>query len=90
MLHLHDAEDLVSSFRSVRRHLAPGARFAFDVFNPSLRLLVEAVGVRRTRESMSFTDPDRGDVSVDRLIVGSTPPDQAAIRRLLPTSGGLA
>ena len=23
------------------------------------------IGVRRTRESLSFTDPDRGDVSVD-------------------------
>ena len=65
LLHLHDAKDLVSCFRSVRQHLAPGARFAFDVFNPSLRLLAEAVGVRRTRESLSFTDPDRGDVSVD-------------------------
>ena len=65
LLHLHDAQDLVSCFRSVRRHLAPSARFAFDVFNPSLRLLTEAVGVRRTRESLSFTDPDRGDVRVD-------------------------
>src|SRR5690606_18782353 len=27
LLHLHEAEDLVSCFRSVRRHLAPGARF---------------------------------------------------------------
>ena len=42
LLHLHEAEDLVSCFRSVRRHLAPGARFAFDVFNPSVRLLAEA------------------------------------------------
>lgn len=65
LLHLHEAEDLVSCFRSVRRHLAPGARFLFDVFNPSVRLLAEADGVRRTRESLSFTDPDRGDVSVD-------------------------
>ena len=65
LLHLHEAEDLVSCFRSVRRHLAPGARFAFDVFNPSVRLLAEADGVRRTRESLSFIDPDRGDVSVD-------------------------
>jgi SAM-dependent methyltransferase len=65
LLHLHDAEDLVSCFRSVRRHLAPGARFAFDVFNPSVRLLSEADGVRRRREALSFTDPDRGDVSVD-------------------------
>jgi SAM-dependent methyltransferase len=65
LLHLHEAEDLVSCFRSVRQHLAPGARFVFDVFNPSVRLLAEADGVRRTRESLSFTDPGRGDVSVD-------------------------
>jgi SAM-dependent methyltransferase len=65
LLHLHDAEALVSCFRAVQRHLAPGARFAFDVFNPSVRLLAEAVGVRRTREALSFTDPDRGDVTVD-------------------------
>ena len=42
LLHLHETEDLVSCFRSVRRHLAPGARFVFDVFNPSVRLLAEA------------------------------------------------
>jgi SAM-dependent methyltransferase len=65
LLHLHEAEDLVSCFRSVRRHLAPGARFVFDVFSPSVRMLAEADGVRRTRESLSFTDPDRGSVSVD-------------------------
>ncbi|MEV8377014.1 class I SAM-dependent methyltransferase [Kribbella sp. NPDC056861] len=65
LLHLQEAEDLVSCFRSVRGHLAPGARFVFDVFNPSVRLLAEADGVRRTRESLSFLDPDRGTVSVD-------------------------
>jgi SAM-dependent methyltransferase len=65
LLHLHAAEDLVSCFRSVRRHLASGARFVFDVFNPSVRQLAEADGVRRTRDSLSFWDPDRGNVSVD-------------------------
>ena len=65
LLHLHESEDLVSCFRSVRRHLAPGGRFVFDVFNPSVRFLAEADGVRRTRESLSFVDPDRGMVSVD-------------------------
>jgi SAM-dependent methyltransferase len=65
LLHLHEVEDLVSCFTSVRRHLAPGARFVFDVFNPSVRLLAQADGVRRTRESLSFMDPDRGNVSVD-------------------------
>lgn len=65
LLHLHEAEDLVSCFQSVRRHLAPGARFVFDVFNPSVRLLAEADGVRRSRKSLSFMDPERGDVRVD-------------------------
>jgi SAM-dependent methyltransferase len=65
LLHLHETDDLVSCFRSVRRHLAPGARFIFDVFNPSVRLLAEADGRRRARESLSFTDPDRGRVRVD-------------------------
>ncbi len=65
LLHLHESEELVSCFRSVRRHLAPGARFVFDVFNPSVRVLAEADGVRRTRESLSFSDPDRGNVRVD-------------------------
>jgi hypothetical protein len=55
----------VSCFQSVRRHLAPGARFVFEVFNPSVRMLAEADGVRRTRESLTFTDPDRGRVTVD-------------------------
>jgi SAM-dependent methyltransferase len=65
LLHLHEAADLVSCFRSVRAHLAPGARFVFDVFNPNVRFLADADGVRRTRESLSFADPHRGDVTVD-------------------------
>ncbi len=44
LLHLHEAADLVSCFRSVRAHLAPGARFVFDVFNPSVRMLADATG----------------------------------------------
>jgi len=65
LLHLQEAEELVSCFRAVRRHLAPGGRFVFDVFNPSVRMLADADGVRRSRESLSFVDPDRGNVSVD-------------------------
>ncbi|WP_256838951.1 class I SAM-dependent DNA methyltransferase [Ornithinimicrobium faecis] len=65
LLHLHDAESLVACFQSVRKHLAPGGRFVFDVFNPSPRLLSEADGVRRTRQSLSFVDPERGEVRVD-------------------------
>ena len=65
LLHLHQAEDLVDCFRSVRRHLAPGGRFVLDVFNPSVRMLAAADGVRRRREALSFVDPDRGVVQVD-------------------------
>lgn len=65
LLHLHEVDDLVSCFRSVRRHLAPGGRLVFDVFNPSVRLLAAADGHRRTRESLSFTDPDRGRMRVE-------------------------
>jgi SAM-dependent methyltransferase len=45
LLHLHEAEDLVDCFRSVRKHLAPGARLVFDVFNPSVRMLAQADGI---------------------------------------------
>ncbi|WP_328321768.1 class I SAM-dependent methyltransferase [Kribbella sp. NBC_00382] len=65
LLHLQEGEDLVSCFRAVRRHLAPGARFVFDVFNPSVGLLAGADGVRRAREALAFRDPVRGEVSVD-------------------------
>ncbi len=65
LLHLHDAEDVVSCFRSIRRHLAPGGQLVLDVFNPSVRLLAQADGVRRRRDTLSFVDPDRGVVHVD-------------------------
>lgn len=39
ILHLHTAEDFAGFFSSVRRHLAPGGRLAFDAFVPSVGLL---------------------------------------------------
>ena len=65
LLHLHKAQDLVDCFRSVRQHLAPGGRLIFDVFNPSVRILAQADGVRRRRDALSFVDPDHGLVHVD-------------------------
>ncbi|MFZ2013578.1 MAG: class I SAM-dependent methyltransferase [Nocardioides sp.] len=65
LLHLHETADLLSCLRSVRAHLAPGAHFVFDVFNPDVRLLADADGVRRPRDGLSFADPDRGNVRVD-------------------------
>lgn len=63
LLHLHATSDLLSCFGSVRRHLQPGGRFAFDVFNPSVRMLASADGVRR--EMQRFIDPERGEVRLD-------------------------
>lgn len=39
LLHLHTRDDFEAAFGMVRRHLAPGGRFAFDVFVPSTQLL---------------------------------------------------
>ena len=46
LLHLHSTEDLLAAFAAVRRHLAPGGIFAFDVFNPNVRLLARPPGQR--------------------------------------------
>jgi SAM-dependent methyltransferase len=65
LLHLHETADLVGCFRAVRAHLAPGGRLVLDVFNPDVRLLAQADGVRRTRDALSYYDPDHGSVTVD-------------------------
>lgn len=65
LLHLLDADALVSCLSAVRRHLAPGALFAFDVFNPDVRRLAAEDGVRRRRDDLTRTDPVRGEVTVD-------------------------
>jgi SAM-dependent methyltransferase len=46
LLHLSDAADFQALFAAVRGHLAPGGLFAFDVFNPDVRLLARAAGER--------------------------------------------
>jgi len=65
LLHLLETQDLVDCLKSARRHVAPGGRLIFDVFNPSVRMLAEADGVRRRRDALSFVSPDRGVVHVD-------------------------
>jgi SAM-dependent methyltransferase len=64
LLHLHSTEDLLAAFAAVRRHLAPGGIFAFDIFNPSVRLLATTADQRVPvfeRETESF-----GTLSVEQ------------------------
>src|SRR5581483_6560792 len=46
LLHLHSTGDLLAAFGAIRRHLAPGGIFAFDIFNPNVRLLAMPPGQR--------------------------------------------
>jgi SAM-dependent methyltransferase len=46
LLHLHSTEDILAAFATVRRHLTPGGVFAFDIFNPNVRLLARPSGQR--------------------------------------------
>ena len=39
LLHLHSTEDILAALAMVRRHLAAEGIFAFDIFNPSVRIL---------------------------------------------------
>ena len=46
LLHLESAADFRRVLASARRHLAPGGKFAFDVFNPDVRILARPAGQR--------------------------------------------
>jgi SAM-dependent methyltransferase len=57
LLHLHSSEDILSAFAMVRRHLAPEGIFAFDIFNPNVRILASPPGQRFSvfqKETESF------------------------------------
>jgi SAM-dependent methyltransferase len=46
LLHLLSTADLLAALTAVRRHLAPGGVFAFDIFNPNVALLARPAGER--------------------------------------------
>ena len=46
LLHLLTTADLLAALAAVNDHLAPGGVFAFDVFNPDVRLLARPAGER--------------------------------------------
>lgn len=46
LLHLLSTRDLLAAFTAVRRHLTRDGIFAFDIFNPNVRLLAQPPGQR--------------------------------------------
>ncbi len=67
MQHLHDLASLAALFANVRRHLAPGGKFVFDVFNPSIAILTRDAERSRERE---YEDPDAGGrITMDQTLV---------------------
>ena len=46
LLHLLSTGDLLAAFTAVRRHLARDGIFAFDIFNPNVRMLAQPPGQR--------------------------------------------
>jgi SAM-dependent methyltransferase len=68
MQHMHDAASLEALFANVRRHLAEGGRFIFDVFNPSIAILSRDPKQRHV--DRKFEDPGgRGTVTLETTAV---------------------
>ena len=63
LLHLLSTDDLLAALTTARRHLASEGIFAFDVFNPDVRLLARPHGPRFP--VMEVDTPSFGHVSVE-------------------------
>jgi SAM-dependent methyltransferase len=63
LLHLSEPADFTALFSAVRRHLADGGVFAFDVFNPLLRALAREAGERYP--VMRVSSPSHGELTVE-------------------------
>jgi SAM-dependent methyltransferase len=63
LLHLSEQDEFASFFSAVRRHLKPGGVLAFDIFNPSLRLLSRPSGERF--HVMRAMSPLHGELTVE-------------------------
>ena len=78
MQHLHDQASLAALFQNVRKHLAEGGRFVFDVFNPSLAILNRDPSQRYL--DRQYADPDgRGTITLELTAVYD---DAAQVNRM--------
>jgi SAM-dependent methyltransferase len=63
LLHLHSTEDILAAFARVRLHLTPEGIFAFDIFNPNVRMLARPADQRFS--VMQVETESFGTLSVD-------------------------
>jgi SAM-dependent methyltransferase len=56
--HLLTVQDQLACLAAIRRHLAPGGRLVFDIFNPSIRNLAKPADGAEHDEEPAFTLPD--------------------------------
>src|SRR5262245_38875828 len=56
--HLTRVEEQLSCLAAVRRHLSPGGRLVFDVFNPSIPMLSASLADAPVQDGPPFTMPD--------------------------------
>ena len=67
LMHLHTEDDFRRAFSAIRKHLAPGGVFAFDIYVPSARLLSLPPDERQPLGT--FDHARLGAVSVEETIV---------------------
>ncbi len=63
LAHLADLPSLRALFATARRHLAPGARFAFDCVNPDVHAIARPAEERRARGTIVHSE--WGELAVD-------------------------
>jgi SAM-dependent methyltransferase len=78
MQHLHDQASLAALFSRVRKHLADGGRFIFDVFNPSIAILNRDSGQRYVERRYEHPD-GRGTITLEQTALYD---DAAQVNRL--------
>jgi SAM-dependent methyltransferase len=68
MQHLHDYTSQAALFANVRKHLSPGGRFVFDVFNPKIAFLAQSGEARKLERE--YEDPDgQGKIAMEQTLV---------------------
>ena len=73
--HLVTVEDQTRALRSIHRHLHPGGRLVFDVFNPDIRLLAKD-RVTESEDTPETALPDGGSFRRTSRVVAVNPTEQ--------------